>query len=80
MAHLTKEQLAVLAIHSGVSRGRFEQQWGDFVEFRDLVQFTAARLGILRPSPQFTTLGLAMLEAKWLGEFEALETLVDHGE
>lgn len=79
-AHLTKEQMAALALHCGVPRTKFERQWGDFIEFRDLVQRSAASLGIPRPSPQFSAFGVAMLEAKMLGEFEALETFVPHGD
>ena len=40
------------------------------------VESSADHLGIPRPSAQFSAFGLAMLDAKTLGEFEALEGLV----
>lgn len=74
--HLTKEQMAALAQHCGHSRATFEQMWHEFVEFRDLVQSSAERLGIPRPSEQFSAFGLAMLDAKTLGELQALDGTV----
>lgn len=78
--YLAKVDLAEISAKLGHPRERFERQWGEFVEFRDLVQRSAAALGIPQPSPQFSAFGVAMLEAKMLGEFEALETFVPHGD
>jgi hypothetical protein len=74
--HLTKADLAELSAKLGHPRELFERQWGEFVEFHDLVERSADRLGIPRPSAQFSAFGLAMLDAKRLGEFEALETML----
>ena len=65
---ITKHELRAVAADLGIGHFEFERRWAGFVAWRALVEQTADRLRITRPSPAFTVLGLAMLEARDMGE------------
>ena len=74
---LNKEDWRKIAADLGKPTGeRFERQWAEFQEFKEIVERQAAILDIAQGTAQFTAFGLAMLEAKEHGEFEAVENLV----
>lgn len=77
MTGLNKEEWRRVVADLGQDTGeRFDRSWAEFQEFKEIVERQAVALGIAQSTPEFTAFGLAMLEAKEHGEFEALESLV----
>jgi hypothetical protein len=73
---IDRETMGRVAAEFGVSGERFAAMWGDFVEFREIVERNAEALGFSKGTGAFSRFGLAMLEAKEHGEREAVEGLV----
>jgi hypothetical protein len=76
---MTKELWIAAALGAGSTAERAAREWAELEEFRELVESSAEGLGIEPGTPRFGTFSSAMLEAKWLGEQEAVESLVWSG-
>jgi hypothetical protein len=76
---MKKELRIAAALNAGSTPERAARQWAELEEFRDLVESAAEGLRIEPGTLGFGAFSTAMLQAKWLGEQEAVESLVWSG-